>query len=335
MPVQYIPIDELEPSMLVESVYQLMNHQVRPKKDGGQFVSMLLRDATGRIQAMLWDNIDGFLNGKYADNDFLEITGAVQTYNGQLQMRVTRVRKVSESEVDLSKFLPTSSRDLNEMRLELKDCLVSIEDDDYRNVVSSVFSNPDFLERFERSAAGAMMHHAYIHGLLEHTLAVARISMHLAGEYPQLDKSLLMASALLHDAGKVMEYVSDRKIAITDAGRLLGHISLGNAMIEMHCARFPDMSPEKKVMLQHCILSHHGEYEYGSPKRPKLPEALVLHTADLIDSQLCAVFDAAKSASKGVNKWEQLPMFQRLMFLRPDLPMEGADVMDILGPGNE
>ena len=335
MAIQYIPIDELEASMPLEAVYQLANFQVRPKKDGGQFVSMLLRDATGRIQWMLWDNIDGFLNGKYAENDFLEVMGSVQLYKEQMQLRVTRVRKVNENEVDLSKFLPTSPRDFNEMRAELRACIVGIEDEDYRNVVSSVFSNGDYMSRFERCAAGAFMHHAYIGGLMEHTLSVARVAMNIATEYPQINSSLLMAAALLHDAGKVMEYASDRKIAITDAGRLLGHISIGNALIEKHCSNFPNMSGDKKVMLQHCILSHHGEYEYGSPKRPKLPEALVLHVSDLIDSQLCAVFDAAKAASRGTNKWEMLPMFQRYMYLRPDLPIENADMMDMLGPIEE
>lgn len=332
MPVSHIPIDELESAMNLDSVYQMINFQVRSKKDGGQYVSMLLRDATGRIPAMLWDNFDGFLNGKYADNDFLEVGGSVQTYNGQLQLRATRVRKISESELDLTKFLPASVRSMVEMRSELKQFIDSIEDTDYRAVVASVFGNGEFIRRFELAAAGAMMHHAYLHGLLEHTLSVARTALDIAKNYPMVNRSLLLAAALLHDCGKVMEYSCEGKIAITDAGRLLGHISVGNALIEAHCAKIAEFPADKKVYLQHCILSHHGEYEYGSPKRPKLPEALVLHSADLIDSQLGALVDARKAGAKGSNKWEQLFMFGRYMYLRPDMPLDGAGIMGLLGP---
>ncbi len=336
MPVQYTPIESLEPSQNVQAVYQLMNFQVRPKKDGGQFVSMLLRDSTGRISGMLWDNIEGFQTGKYADNDYLEVTGSAQLYKEQLQLRVTRVRKVSESEVDSSRFLPVSPRDLTQMREEFKQRVAEIADTDYRQIVESVFGNKEYMDSFEKSAAGVMMHHAYIHGLLEHTLGVASVALKIADNYPQVDRSLLLAAALLHDVGKVLEYSSDRSIVITDAGRLLGHISMGNALIEKHCTHFPDIPADKKVLLQHCLLSHHGEFEFGSPKRPKLPEALILHVADLIDAQLTAYYTLANSSGKGRAKWStmaMLPMFDHPMFFMGDEDsIEGADQLSRFEP---
>ena len=329
MTLQYIPIETLEQSMNIVAVYQMLNYQIRAKKDGGQFVSMLLSDSSGRIQAMLWDNIEGFVAGKYADNDFLEVSGSVQSYNNQLQLRATRVRKVPLAEVEVSRFLQCSPRDQAEMIAELKKRVESIEDEDYRSVVASVFSNKELAREFSRGAAAVMMHHAYIHGLLEHTLSVAATAMRIAEGYPRLDKSLLLAAALLHDIGKTMEYCSDYKIELTDAGRLIGHISAGSIIVEKHCSRFPDMPATKKMLLLHCILSHHGEYEFGSPKRPKIPEALVLHIADLIDSQLAGYYEKADDvAQKGTGKWEQMFMFQRQMFLREDLPVEGADLIE-------
>lgn len=307
-------IADLKPGTKVESVFLLHNYQQRPKKDGTNFVTMALKDASGKITGIMWDNFHNLTSGSIKENDFVEVLGEVLTYNNQLQFKVAKLTKVNDAEVDSSHFMAVCPVPLPEMQKELAARIDEVKDADYKSLLKSVFSNASFYEKFCRAPSGVSMHQAYISGLIEHTLCVTRNALNMADNYPQASRDMLITGALLHDIGKVIEFTYDKKIAYSDAGRLLGHISIGNAMVECHCSRIEDFPMAKKVLLQHMVLSHHGFQEFGSPRCPATLEALILHHADILDAQLSNFVEFSHNAVKTGTRWEYSNMFERHMF---------------------
>lgn len=323
MAYQYIPITELQPGSKVMVVYLLTNFQIRPKKDGSTYVSMVLRDATGKITGVMWDNFTVLTSGAIKENDYVEVGGEINLYNGQPQMRVHRISAADDSQVDTSFFLPHSPRPPEEMDAEVNELISCVNDSDYRRLLEAVFGNPTFWEKFRMAPSAVSMHQAYLGGLIDHTLCVTKNALKMADNYPAANRELLITGALLHDMGKIIEFSYDRKIAYTDAGRLLGHISIGNAMIEVHCHNLADFPVQKKILLQHMILSHHGIMEFGSPRCPATLEALILHHADLLDAQLSNFTEYTQHAARTGIRWEYSNMFERHMFSGGDLIDEG------------
>lgn len=324
---KYIRIADLKSGTKVEAVFLLHNFQQRPKKDGNNFVTMALKDASGKITGVMWDNFTGLSSGSIKENDFVEVSGEVLTYNNQLQFKVSKLVKVPDSEVDAAFFLPVCPIPIAELEKELHARVEEIADADFKTLVKSVFEQPGFMERFRRAPSAVSMHQAYLGGLLEHTLCVVRNALKMADNYPQANRSMLIAGGLLHDIGKIVEFTYEKKIAYSDAGRLLGHISIGNAMVECHCGRQEDFPMAKKVLLQHMILSHHGLMEYGSPKCPATLEALILHHADLLDAQLSNFLEFAQNAARTGTRWEYSNMFERHMFGAPEVLEENCELM--------
>lgn len=307
-------IADLKPGTKVESVFLLHNYQQRPKKDGTNFVTMALKDASGKITALMWDNFNALTSGSIKENDFVECLGEVLTYNNQLQFKVAKITRVPDHEVDSAFFLPMCPTPLPEMEKELAGFIQQVKDPDYLALLKSVFENSSFYEKFCRAPSAVSMHQAYIGGLIDHTLCVTRNALKMADNYPQASRDMLITGALLHDIGKVIEFTYDKKIAYSDAGRLLGHISIGNAMVECHCSRIENFPMSKKVLLQHMILSHHGFQEFGSPRCPSTLEALILHHADILDAQLSNFVEFSHNATKTGIRWEYSNMFERHMF---------------------
>jgi 3'-5' exoribonuclease len=326
VPRKYLRISELKSGSKVDACYLLQNFQVRPKKDGSTFVTLVLKDATGKMTGVMWDNFDALVSGAIRENDFVDVSGEVLTYNNQLQFKISKIRKVDDSEVDGSHFLPVSPVPLAELERTLAELIEQIEDPDLRRLIDAIFGNPQFMERFRRAPSAVSMHQAYIGGLFEHTLLVVRNALKIAEIYPAANRSLLITAGLLHDLGKTMEFVYEKKITYSDVGRLLGHISMGNALIEVQCARLRDFPLAKKVLVQHIILSHHGILEYGSPKRPKTLEAIILHHADLIDAQLSNFFENTSNAARSGSRWEFSNMFDRYLFGGGE-EVEGSELM--------
>ena len=319
MDFQYIPIAELQSGSKILAVYLLGNVQVRPKKDGSNFVSMVLKDATGKITGVMWDNFTALSSGAIKENDYVEVGGEISIYNGQPQMRVQRIRRLEDSQVDTTFFLPHSPRNLDEMIAEFWGYVEEVEDEDFHGLLELVFKNEVFWQKFIMAPSAVSMHQAYLNGLIDHTLCVTRNALKMADNYPVVNRDMLITGALLHDTGKIVEFNYDRKIAYSDAGRLLGHISIGNAMIELHCHNLPDFPMEKKILLQHMILSHHGLLEYGSPRCPATMEALILHHADLLDAQMSNFVEYKEHAARTGTRWEYNAMFERHMFAGDDI----------------
>lgn len=323
MAYQYIPITDLQPGSKVVVVYLLANFQIRPKKDGSSYVTMVLRDATGKITGVMWDNFTSVTSGAIKENDYVEVGGEINIYNGQPQMRVHRITAVDDALVETSFFLPKSPRSAEEMDAEVKELIEQVQDPDYRRLLDCVFSNEEFWARFRMAPSAVSMHQAYLGGLIDHTLCVTKNALKMADNYPAVSRDMLITGALLHDMGKVIEFSYDRKIAYSDAGRLLGHISIGNAMIEVHCHNLPDFPVQKKILLQHMILSHHGSLEFGSPRCPATLEALILHHADLLDAQLSNYLEYTHNAARTGVRWEYSNMFSRHMFGASEVIDEG------------
>ncbi len=331
MALKYIPVSDLKSGAKLEAVYLMASCQTRPKKDGTSFLTMSLVDATGKISGVMWDNFDAVTSGRLKENDYVEVGGEVLTYNNQLQFRVARIAKVEDSAIDPAFFIPTCPISLEKLEEDFWALVDEITDPDYRALIDTIFKSPEFWAKFRIAPSARSMHQAYLGGLLEHTLCVTRNALKLADNYPAANRSLLIAGSLLHDMGKTLEYSFDKKIGYTDAGRLIGHITMGAALVELHASLLPGFPHAKKIFVQHMIISHHGFYEFGSPKRPKILEALLLHHADVADAQISNYMEYCAAAEKNGARWEYSNMFERYMFAGERI--EGGNVMrDIAYP---
>lgn len=330
LPYPRFPVAELRSGDHVEAVYLLEDFQIRPRKDGGSYLTMVLRDATGKITGVMWDNFGHIRSGALKENDYVRITGDVQTHQNQLQVRVTKAEKFPDELVRPEDFLPVTPFNIEELEAEFWRLVRSIEDSDLSKLVRTIFEKPRFWNMFKRAPSAVTMHQAYLGGLLEHTVMVTKNALKLAENYPQANRDLLTAGALLHDIGKTIEFSYEKKIAYTDMGRLIGHIPMGYAMIEYEAARLGSIPPIKKVLVQHIVLSHHGYLEFGSPKPPHTLEALIVHHADQLDAQLSHWTEASLTPQSNV-KWEYHPMFERHMFAGSYDQLEVTELLRAMG----
>jgi 3'-5' exoribonuclease len=267
------------------------------------------------LRAVQWDNLQAYETGQIKDEAFVEVSGEITEYNGALQVRITRITPLPDQAVDPLWFLPACPRPIEDMVKELNQAIADVKDPHLSALLDSVFAPGEFRTAFERAPAAASIHHAYIGGLLEHTLSVRRNALNMAKNYEGVNLDLLSAGALLHDIGKTAEYSYDRKIGKTDAGELLHHIPMGVAAIEVHASRIPWFPASLKTHLQHLVVSHHGQLEFSSPSAPRTLEAIILHHADMLDAEVASLFEARKAAATNGNRWDIVRMFDRRMFL--------------------
>lgn len=272
----------------VEGYYAVREAALHMTASGKPYIRLTLSDATGNITGNMWDG-DNELFKTFKSGDIIKIRAIVETYRGAPQIKVLKLRATTEDEVDYSDFIPTTPADINELKTELKSIIDSITDADYRAIIESFFNDAEIYEKFCRAPAAKGNHHAYLGGLLEHTVALCRYAVAFSASSPaKIDQSLLIAGTLLHDIGKIDELSVGAVIEYTDRGKLLGHLIIGSMMVEENAGILPDFPEEKKLLLQHMILSHHGKFEYGSPVLPAIPEALALHHIDNLDAKTIA-----------------------------------------------
>ncbi len=283
-----IYVNQIKERDHVTSVFLVRDKITAMAKNGKPYMTLKLMDSTGEVEAKVWDRID-LLAGLFAADDFIRIDAKASVYLGKLQLVIQKLEKVPEESVDIGDFLPVSSRSAEAMRSELDQLLDSLTNPFIRDLLRSFFDDPDFYHRYARAPAAKSMHHTYIGGLLEHSLAVAALALDVARRYPRVDRDLLISGAMLHDIGKVMELSFDRSFGYTDEGKLLGHIVIGVQMIEDHVRAIPGFPAELSMMIKHLLLSHHGQYDFGSPKRPQFLEAVILNFIDDLDSKINAV----------------------------------------------
>lgn len=292
-------IKDLKPGTLVNDVFFCTRLDLKERRDGGRFITFELRDRTGSLPAIMWDNIEDGLT-YIARGGFCHIQGKAGDYQGKLQITVSALFPVDPVQVSRSDFLPVTRFDRTALLQELKTYITSIKKPPLRQLLDSFFNNPKFIEQFALAPAAVRVHHAYLGGLLEHTVMMCRQVDSLAATYPELDRDLIFAGVILHDVGKVREYSYDLVIDHTNEGKLLGHIVLGYQMVLEKINAIADFPEDLRKIILHIILAHHGENEYGSPKTPKFPEAFIVFALDYLDSRL-AIFRSAMEKNKGVH----------------------------------
>ncbi len=267
-------------------IYLCKHKQAAVTKNGKPYESVILQDKTGTIDAKVWEpNNPGI--GDYDALNYIEVYGDVTNFQGSLQMSVKRIRTCQEGEYKASDYLPVSARDIDAMYGELLDLIKGIENSYLKRLLESFFVDDENFSRiFKASSAAKAIHHGFVGGLLEHTLNVAKLCDYYCSVYPVLKRDLLLTAAICHDIGKTREISSFPENDYTDEGQLLGHIVIGSQMLAEHAARIEGFPGGLLVQVQHCILAHHGKYEFGSPKIPALIEALALNYADDTDAKL-------------------------------------------------
>ncbi|MDH4210266.1 MAG: HD domain-containing protein [candidate division WOR-3 bacterium] len=311
MKSQYV--DELKAGQSVKEIFALGKKIVKDKKDGGFYAILEFSDRTGTIDGISWD---GDSLGEVSAGDFVFITGNVTEYSGRLQVVVNSMSLVEESEVDAGDFLPSYSGDINEVMKALQDFRANVRDASLRKLLDSFFDDNEFMILFRLAPAAKRVHHAYLGGLAVHTLSVLRVLKKIQSVYDFLNVDLLITGGILHDIGKIEEYTYKRSINISDRGRLLGHIVIGSEMVAERLRHIPGFPGDLRLKILHMILSHHGEKEWGSPKQPLFPEALVLHYADNLDSKI-EMMRQIYSRHRGQNKqWSDYhPFLEREIYL--------------------
>lgn len=279
-------IETLRDGEKVADIYLCKSKSMAVTKNGKPYESLILQDKTGVIDAKIWDpnslGIDDF-----SALDYVDVVGDVISFNGALQLNVKRVRKVSEEEYDPKEYLPVSGKDIDAMYTQLLKFIESVENQYLKELLEMFFVKSEaFEKKFKAHSAAKSVHHGFIGGLLEHTLSVTRLCDYYAKNYDCINRDLLITAAIFHDVGKVKEISPFPINDYTDDGNLLGHIVMGCEMIGDAAAKIPDFPKRLLSQLKHCIIAHHGELEYGSPKKPALIEAVALNLADNTDAKL-------------------------------------------------
>ncbi|MCI9071998.1 MAG: HD domain-containing protein [Lachnospiraceae bacterium] len=270
----------------VFDIYLCKHKQSMVTKNGKSYESLVLQDKTGTLDAKVWEpNNPGI--GDFDSLDYIEVYGDITSFQGSLQVNVKRIRRCQEGEYQPADYLPVSSRNIEEMYRELTELIASISNPYLRQLLESFFVQDEkFQKAFRNSSAAKTVHHGFVGGLLEHTLGVTRLCDYYCSAYPVLKRDLLLTAAMCHDIGKTLEISPFPENDYTDDGQLLGHIVMGSQMIGERAAKIQGFPHELLSQLQHCILAHHGKYEFGSPKIPALIEALALNYADDTDAKL-------------------------------------------------
>lgn len=295
-------INELHEGDRISGIYLCKQRQSAVTKNGKPYDSIILQDKTGMLDGKIWDpNSLGI--DEFDALDYIEVMGDVTSFAGAIQLNIKRVRRAAEGEYDPADYLPVSENSTEDMYVQLLYFIDSVKNPYLSGLLKKLFvEDKGFLESFKGHSAAKTVHHGFIGGLMEHTLSVTRLCDYMAGAYPLLKRDLLITASLLHDVGKTKELSPFPLNDYTDEGQLLGHIVIGAQMVHDLAGQIPGFPETLKLELEHCILAHHGELEYGSPKKPALAEAVALNLADNTDARMETLTEVF-AADKGKKEW--------------------------------
>lgn len=287
----------------IAGIYFCKYKTIQVAKNGKEYGSVVLQDKTGCLDGKIWDLGSAGIR-EFDSMDYVDIKGDVTVFNGSLQLNIKEARKADAGTYAESDYMPTSERDINEMYSELSAIIASIKEPHLGELARKFFiDDKEFVTEFKRHSAAKRVHHGFVGGLLEHTLGVTKLCVTLADSYPYLDRDLLVTAAIFHDIGKMYELSSFPENDYTDDGQLLGHIVMGCEIIGKAVSEINGFPPVLARELKHCILAHHGEFEYGSPKKPALIEALALYYADDLDAKLETFKEALNAPAAQNGAW--------------------------------
>ncbi|NBH72381.1 HD domain-containing protein [Clostridiaceae bacterium] len=294
-------IDSLKEGMRVSEVYLCKSKQIALTKTGKEYGRLMLQDKTGMVDAKIW-NLNSPGVRSFEAMDYVRVDGDVSVFMGANQLNVERIRKADEGEYVPENYLPVSSKNIEEMYKSLLAVIASIKNPYLKKLLESYFvEDPALAKAFRFHSAAKSVHHGFVGGLLEHTLSVAKMCGYFAEAYPVLNRDLLLTAAIFHDIGKIQELSAFPENDYTDDGQLLGHIVIGTEMISDRIRTIPGFPGRLAAELKHCILAHHGELEYGSPKKPAILEALALNFADNTDAKMETMIEALQGAGSNTG----------------------------------
>ena len=293
-------IDTFREGMHIADVYLCKNKQIALTKNGKEYGNLVMQDKTGTIDAKIWD-LGSPGVGEFETMDYVHVEADVTLFQSSFQLNVRRIRRAQEGEYVEADYLPVSKKDIKKMYEELLGYIRSVKNPYLQKLLSGYFvENAAFAKAFQFHSAAKTVHHGFVGGLLEHTLSVTKLCDYYAGYYPKINRDLLLTAAIFHDVGKTRELSRFPENDYTDDGQLLGHIIIGTEMVGESIRSIPGFPEKLATELKHCILAHHGELEYGSPKKPALLEALALNFADNTDAKMETMIEALQSG--GENK---------------------------------
>lgn len=312
-------VNQLGPQETVNEVFRATEKQLRPNRNGNLYLQVDLSDRTGVIGARMW-NANETVNRSFDNGDFVRVEGSTQLFQGAMQLIISRLTRIEPSEVVEDDFTPVGAVQVDKLMVRLTEMLREITDPHLRNLAECFLMDEAFLEKLSRAPAGIKHHHAYLGGLLEHIVNLMEVVLRIAPCYPMIDRDLLLMGAFLHDMGKVDELSYDRELAYGDEGQLIGHLVMAVGMLEAKLREVEKLSgepvPEETVLrLKHMIVSHHGEYEYGSPKLPMTLEAVALFCLDNLDAKVFAFHQQLRDDPNVESSWTHYnPNMNRKLF---------------------
>jgi len=309
-------ISDLEAGARADSIFMVAKKQVRKKKNGDDYCAVTLQDKEGSIEGVLWTEIYRSA-GNFTEGDLVSVEGDVKEYKRIKQLVINSIKKIENKEdIEYSDYIKTSRRDIDEMFAGIKEYAARVKNPHLKKLIDSYFEDKEFVKDFKNAAAAVRYHHAFKGGLLEHTLAVTEICDAISRVYHNLNYDLLVSGAILHDIGKIREYKTLATTKVTDEGKLLGHITIGYGWVLEKIKQINDFPQDLRDRLLHIILSHHGQKEFGSPKRPKILEAFVVYYVDHMDADIGG-YNIILEENKSDSDWSYyVKNFERSVFLK-------------------
>jgi 3'-5' exoribonuclease len=317
-------------NQVITTSFVVVSKQAKPKKSGELYLAMTLADRTGHLDAKMWDNVADHINC-FEQDDFVKVRGLLNRFNGRFQLTVHKVRSMQESEVDFDDYLPRTTKDIGQLWQTVADFVESFQDVHLKALLCAFMADPQIEQAYKNAPAAKTLHHAYIGGLLDHVVSLFKLCDLACRNYPEtINRDLLLTGAFLHDIGKVHELTFARSFSYTTRGQLLGHMIIELEMLQEKIVQVPGFPAEYKTLIEHMIISHHGKYEFGSPKLPMFPEALMLHYLDDLDSKMESMrahFQREPEAEwTGYNSSLERPLLNSKRFLEKKKAADGNGV---------
>ncbi|HET9402417.1 MAG TPA: HD domain-containing protein [Candidatus Acidoferrales bacterium] len=312
----------LTPDQPVTSFFVVHEKEIRATREGRKYLRLELGDRTGTVEARMWTGFEESASGVSRD-DFVKVQARVELYRNQPQLILDRLRRAEPAEIDAADFFAQTTANVGELWTRLRAHIEAVQSKPLRQLLDCIFDDADVADRFRRAPAAKTMHHAYLGGLLEHVVSLCDLSRIVAAHYPEVDLDLLITAALLHDVAKIYELSYERGIGYTTEGQLLGHIVMAVEMVGSKMRSIEGFPPEMAAVVKHLIVSHHGQYEFGSPKLPMIREAVLFHYLDDIDSKMGAI-RAVLGSERGEENWTDRSGALERRLLRADRYMAAS-----------
>ncbi len=320
-------VADLEADQAITSFFLVHEKEIRATREGKPYLRLELGDRTGTVEARMWENFEAAA-GTIERDDFVKVQARVEVYRNRTQLALDRLRRADPGEVDPADYFPHTTEDVDKLYAQLREFVASVGNPWLQRLLESVVEDPEIVPKLKRAPAAKTMHHAYLGGLIEHVVSLCGLCRAVAGHYPETDADLLLAGAVLHDIGKIHELSYERSFNYTTEGQLLGHIVLELELITKKMDAIEGFPGELKTLVKHLLISHHGQYAFGSPKLPMFREAVMLHYLDDLDSKMGAM-RATLASEKGEGDWSAWSAALERRLLRMDRYLRGESLDEV------